>query len=329
MAPDDRKVDELGKIEADTTELNDDEIDKHLQVTSRNIDLSHRISVLLRRMEGKEGMHMQDMQSFVDARKKYMHTKDSGHSVFAYDVSHFLFLSYKPKYWYWEGVETMRRLLMSAGLAMVYSATSYQILLGLLVGILFYLGQCFHKPFINEEINNLASIGHQQHLVSLFIAISIRSYALVENTSGLGYATRSFAVKTSLDGILVVVNMALLANLMWYGLDRLVSAIFEKSLRCLGLYHGDKQSAKVSQAPNLADIEATDTRSPWHKNRSVLDSSVPSKADRAIKFNEISQYEDEKVGFSAPLGKATTSRASGGSIDERLDYLRPDFYAAI
>ena len=100
---------------------------------------------------------------------------------------------------------------------------------------------------------------------------------------------------------------------------------FEKSLRCLGLYHGDKQSAKVSQAPNLADIEATDTRSPWHKNRSVLDSSVPSKADRAIKFNEISQYEDEKVGFSAPLGKATISRASGGSTMKGSTIFGPTF----
>ena len=134
-------------------------------------------------MEGKEGMPCKICKVLLTLARNTCIRRTVAIAS-CHDVSHFLFLSYKPKYWYWEGVETMRRLLMSAGLAMVYSATSYQILLGLLVGILFYLGQCFHKPFINEEINNLASIGHQQHLVSLFIAISIRSYALVENTSG-------------------------------------------------------------------------------------------------------------------------------------------------
>jgi hypothetical protein len=345
---------EHGELDDDgkTINANDDDetlIDSRLHVTSRNIDLSHRLSVLLNRMEGKEGSHQRDMRAYVDAREKYMATHDTGHSVFAYDVSHFLFLSYKPQYWYWEAVESLRRLLLGAGLAVVYSGTSEQVLLGLLVAVIFFSLQCFLQPYISEEANNLSKLGHQQHLLSLWIALIIRTQALEYDASGLWYATRAADVSGSMDTLLVLLNCGVLANLLWLSLDKpLLLALFEVPLRKLGWYPQDGGN-KVAQDPSSgatlnsdeergggASSSSASSRRPHQpqqrRRQSVVESIASTKKHRRAKLSEIDGYSSEKVGESSPrslrrqrllhtrkrnkTGSADGYDGSGGSDDD-------------
>merc|ERR1711871_906207 len=303
-------------------------IDSHLHVTTRNIDLSHRMSVILARMEGREGSHQQDMKAYVDARKKYMATKDSGHSVFAYDVSHFLFLSYKPAFWYWEVVEMLRRLLLGAGLTAIYAGKSEQILLGMIVAGLFFTLQCFVRPYINDEANNLAKMGHQQYILSIWIALLIRTRSLEDDAEGLHYAKRSMGVVDSLDAMLVLINTLLVFNLLWYTLNReVILRLLEHPLKRMGLY-STLAGGKVTQDPasgentNDSDTEAPPTLKAQslvtkEKNISLVE-SAPSRSYRAAKLTEIDKYRGEKVGESSPRALLKRRKAENG---EKLEHV--------
>lgn len=49
----------------------------------------------------------------------------------------FLYSSYDPKYWYWEVIETFRRIVFTGVLAVMRQGSGLQIVIGFVVSVLF------------------------------------------------------------------------------------------------------------------------------------------------------------------------------------------------
>ena len=95
-----------------------------------------------------------------------------------YKVSHLLFLyaPYKPQYFYWEVIESQRRLLLGAMLSVIFSGDpTSQIGFGLFISILSLSLQARLHVYREESDNRLAFLANQ--VVSLTFFFSLLLYA--------------------------------------------------------------------------------------------------------------------------------------------------------
>ena len=108
----------------------------------------------------------------------------------------FLWAAYKPEYWYFEIVETSRRMILTALLSVISPGTSGQIVVAVVVSS-FYVG-LYDKlsPYAERFDNTTASIGMVQILITFFAALVV-SESLLPNYYEL-----------VVDVVLIVANVA-------------------------------------------------------------------------------------------------------------------------
>jgi hypothetical protein len=87
----------------------------------------------------------------------------------------FLFDPYKPEYWYFEVVETMRRLLMTGALSSVRPGSFTQLSCGLSLSIFFTILLATLKPY-SESRDNWIAILSSALLILVFLASSFIKY---------------------------------------------------------------------------------------------------------------------------------------------------------
>jgi hypothetical protein len=90
----------------------------------------------------------------------------------------FLFESYRGKFWYWEVVETTRRLMLTAVLSVLDTGSSTQLVLGILItfGYIELYAKC--SPYRNAKDGRAASVGQHQ-IIATFFGTLVISYSLV------------------------------------------------------------------------------------------------------------------------------------------------------
>jgi hypothetical protein len=144
------------------------------ELMKRNMDTSHHTTVLLNRMKGFQGGRSNDKLHY-EMRQQYEHIAPMGE--FEFEVMHYFYEAYKPRYWCWDVIEMVRRITISAALAIVFRSTRVQILLGFLIAVAFFWFHCYIQPYTDAITNNLAKAGHFQHMATLFIALLVRNRA--------------------------------------------------------------------------------------------------------------------------------------------------------
>jgi len=75
----------------------------------------------------------------------------------------------EPKFWYWEVIETMKRLLMTEVLSTINPGTFSQLVAGLLMNILYHTVLCLVRPFNDNRDNSIAVLSTLQIIV-IFVA---------------------------------------------------------------------------------------------------------------------------------------------------------------
>ena len=63
----------------------------------------------------------------------------------------FLFTAYEPQYWYWEVLETVRRLLLTAVLSVCGQGTSEQYIYGIILAIVFVKLHSSYEPYDEDQ----------------------------------------------------------------------------------------------------------------------------------------------------------------------------------
>ena len=97
----------------------------------------------------------------------------------------FLHRAYERDYFYWEVVETLRRLLLTAVVSVVSTGSSLQIIFGIFVAVAFMKLYAFFQPFELDRHDTLQEVAQYQVFFTLFISLLIRSSALPGYDSAL------------------------------------------------------------------------------------------------------------------------------------------------
>jgi hypothetical protein len=111
----------------------------------------------------------------------------------------FLWSSYKPEFWYWEVVESTRRIVLTAVLSVCGPGTSQQNVLSLLLALLYIKLYGYFSPYVDPLAGILAETGQFQIFFTFFGAMIIQNSLL--NSSWDAF----------LGGILVVINLVIIA----------------------------------------------------------------------------------------------------------------------
>jgi len=117
----------------------------------------------------------------------------------------FLWSNYQPRYWYWEVVETARRLMLTAVLSVIYVGTAAQILAGIFMSVCFVWAYDHFRPYPSHSHNLLQEAA--EYIILLFLV-----GALLLRTGALG--SSATAVDDSSIGVAQIVLVSLFVALV-------------------------------------------------------------------------------------------------------------------
>ena len=90
----------------------------------------------------------------------------------------FLYDSYKPEFWFFEVVETTRRLMLTAVLSVIASGSSSQVVCGILLSVGYMKIYAYYQPYSLEESSVLAELAQYQIFFSFFGSLIIQNSLL-------------------------------------------------------------------------------------------------------------------------------------------------------
>jgi hypothetical protein len=116
----------------------------------------------------------------------------------------FLWKAYQPKYWYWEVIETTRKLMLTAVLSVCSPGSAKQNVLGLILsfGYIRLYGYC--APYDEFAENVLAETGQMQILFTFFVIMMLQ-----QNMLGSDW-------DTTLGALLTVLNLTIVFLILFY-----------------------------------------------------------------------------------------------------------------
>ena len=97
----------------------------------------------------------------------------------------FLWAPYSPEFWYWEVIETTRRLMLTAVLSVVEPGSAVQSVLSILLAQFFLKLYAYNVPYGKGCDNTLAEIGQYQIFFTFFAALIIQN-GLLNDTWNVG-----------------------------------------------------------------------------------------------------------------------------------------------
>ena len=111
----------------------------------------------------------------------------------------FLFDQYKPKYWYFEVVVTVLRLLLTGVLGLIEPGSATQLCVGMIITFGAVMQLCDSKPYENGRDSVLSILGYVQIFLVMLCALMMKVQAFAEGVD-----------KEMLGVLLILVNMMVL-----------------------------------------------------------------------------------------------------------------------
>jgi len=150
----------------------------------------------------RKELKLMNKSILLNKSRKRKYKKEKAHQV---DGLAFIFLSYNPKYWYWEIVEVSRRLALTAGLQAIFNGSLTQVIISLIVALFYMQLYTYIQPFDESIDNFLAEIGQFQIFFTYF-AIWITMQDSIKDIPA-GY--------NLLDYLLIFVNVGFLVIIVF------------------------------------------------------------------------------------------------------------------
>jgi hypothetical protein len=223
----------------------------------------------------------------------------------------FLWSNYLPKFWYWEVVETIRRLLLTGVLSIIYEGTSLQIVVGMTISLCFVYVYDHCRPYPKQEHNLLQEVAEYVVLLFLLGALLLRTQAFktgfvstVVDDKAIGVAP---VVLVSLFMSLVVhFAMMDLSSRYKQGIVWMVRRIgLPLSLLCLGKEKGngngsgsnignDNSKNGVEEVENVDVDGSVDAKENLRKSLTHYKEQLRKKDEQLSKKEEQLRQKDEE-----------------------------------
>jgi predicted outer membrane repeat protein len=147
----------------------------------------------------------------------------------------FLYEAYEPQFWYWEVVETTRRLMLTAVLSVCGTGTSGQALLALLLALMYIKLYGHYAPYLKRNDDIVAETGQFQIFLSFLGALVYQRKLLGEQWN------------TAVGLFLIFINTAVFCLFVYF-----VSTTLHRHLRDAQLHRSSKYT---KTAGACADVE--------------------------------------------------------------------------
>ncbi len=127
----------------------------------------------------------------------------------------FLWQAYEPKYWYWEVIETTRKLMLTAVLSVCAPGSSEQSVLGVLMSYVYIRLYGYYRPYEEDPDDVLAETGQVQILMTFFVTLVIKNGLLSSKwNNGLGV-------------LLTMINLGIIVLTCYYEISNYHEAVKE------------------------------------------------------------------------------------------------------
>jgi len=158
----------------------------------------------------------------------------------------FLWDPYKPSFWYFEVVETARRLLMTGVLSTIQPGTFTQLTAGLMMGSGYTAILCFLQPYQEARDNNIAILSSALIELTFIASYLMKSQKLVED----GYEAKGMgAMLVAATVVIIILFLAWAWNAM-RDLNRSSTTQVKKVLASRFASTRSKKSSTRSKAEN-------------------------------------------------------------------------------
>jgi hypothetical protein len=221
--------------------------------------------------------------------------------------SSFLYSSYEPQCWYWEIVETIRRITMTGVIVLIAQGTSLQIVITMLLSLFFIKMYSHYAPFDDELLDVDAEFAQYQVYFVLFIALLMKEESIPAMGSVWGYLL-----------VFVILSLLLLPFIRLFK-EKCLPAKFQHMGR-VDHEHFDHHIDELRRK----ELEANDDDSAWNEDVDIADlpdvESCASGRDVAKSLND-----DDKM-----IEKSTCSSGdhnnSGADDESSLMQKKPNKY---
>lgn len=86
----------------------------------------------------------------------------------------FLYAAYEPKFWYWEIVETIRKIVFTGVLAVISQGSKLQAIVALFVSLFYVKLYGYYRPYIDDIIDAVAEFAMWQLFTIFFLILLLR-----------------------------------------------------------------------------------------------------------------------------------------------------------
>ena len=100
----------------------------------------------------------------------------------AMEALSFLWTAYEPRFWYWEIIETFRRIMLTAVLSILAPGSPKQNIFGIVLTFIFTKLYGFYRPYLDHNDDVLADLGQVQIFLTFFAILIISQNILDPNT---------------------------------------------------------------------------------------------------------------------------------------------------
>ena len=129
----------------------------------------------------------------------------------------FLHKAYEGEFWFWEIVETARRLLLTAVVSVAGPGTVSQIIFGIFLSLVFASLYAHFQPFMDKKLDWLQEVAQYQVFITLFISLLIRTSTFIAVFFSLCFAV-GFSIGVS-NYYYIVVTVLMLTDALKDGVN--------------------------------------------------------------------------------------------------------------
>jgi hypothetical protein len=188
-----------------------------------------------------------------------------------------MYKAYEPDYWFFEIIEMMRKLVLTAGLVLVSPGSTAQIFLGILVCFFYCCATMNMKPLLDESDDHLSQAASVQLFMTLLTGLVLK----VDVSSEGRYE------QMVVGGLLIFMNVAIIAM----GLGVLGKTFVDAQMENL-----QAQKKKALMVANVAKAAKTKLTKPSEEGGEDEQSNMPTEKALTVgmMYNEMNDMDTDK-----------------------------------
>jgi hypothetical protein len=194
----------------------------------------------------------------------------------------FLYEAYEPQYWYWEVVETTRRLMLTAVLSVCGPGTSAQALLAVLLALMYIKLYGFYAPYLKDSDDIVGETGQFQIFLSFLGALVYQRHLLGEEWNN------------AVGALLILINTAVFFLFLYFAVTTLYREVKTVDISTLSV----RQPKGSPSAPVMTPGRRADPRKVYvaPDSQEPIESRPQASGSNIDSTDEVDR-QDHRVGF--------------------------------